>query len=736
MQEPNALVLEILRQEKRLAMSLFEQEKLVATLRHYSQCPVEFAEIEKLCQEVISILSKTDRTGALEPDLIRDLKKTGQLLWDHLLTRPVKDKLKTTKILDLILSIDEELIDIPWELLYDGTNFLCLDFNLGRLIRTREQAAPVEYRDSPGVLKMLILANPTNDLKSAYLEGVNIRNQFDRKRNSVLIDFKSTSIDKLYVKKNLCDYDIVHFAGHCEYDTEAPENTGWVLNDGKFTAHDILAMGSTASLPALIFSNACHSAKNSGNSRYSDYREKNYSLASAFLFSGVRHYLGSIRKMEDTMSLAFAKEFYAHLISGETVGESVRLSRLSLIKQYGITAIHWAGYLLYGDPNFVLFRTKARQAALKSKRDIRSLKKIIARFSLAVSLAALGIYLYMWLPTINPNTYFLFLRSQKLFHEGGNREVISLTQRIIKKDPLFLAAYPLLAGTYQRLGEPGEALKYYFDYALYSEKRGDRKNLASAYNSIGWIYHLQGQYPKAFDFYNKAITVSRENRDRLNEAVALRKLAVWYIDKKDYGRALELLTKSSEINRQRQYLYEHRYNLACDYFDIGLVFSNKDDFAAAREFYDKSRLIFDKLKLKNEISDCYFNTGEVFLFEKQYQKALDYYLKGLAIDKLQDNRSNLAGDYNMLGELYMEMDNWREAENFFNQAVLISQEINARADLAGAYYDLGLLYKKLGRKNKAREYFRQAQEIYRVIDVSLYQEIKEELLGIDSPRIK
>jgi CHAT domain-containing protein/tetratricopeptide (TPR) repeat protein len=733
MQESNALVLEILKQEKRLAMSLFEQKELVATLRHYSQCPVEFAEIEKLCQEVISVLSKTDRRGVLEPDLIKELKKTGQLLWDHLLTRPVKDKLKTTKILDLILSLDEELINIPWELLYDGTNFLCLNFNLGRLIRTREQAVPVQYRDSSGVLKMLILANPTNDLKSAYLEGINIRNQFDRKRNNVLIDFKSTSIDKLYVKKNLCDYDIVHFAGHCEYDTDAPENTGWVLDDGKFTSHDILAMGSSASLPALIFSNACHSAKNSGNLYYSGYQEKNYSLASAFLFSGVRHYLGSIRKIEDAMSLVFAKEFYAHLISGETVGESVRLSRLSLIKQYGIATVHWAGYLLYGDPNYVLFRTKARQAALKSRRDNRLLKKIIARFSLAASVTALGIYLYMWLPSVNPNTYFLFLKSQKLFHQGANREVISLTQRIIKKDPLFLAAYPLLADTYQRLGETEGALKYYFDYALYSERRGDKKNLASAYNGIGWIYHLRGEYPKAFDFYNKAITVSRENRDRLNEAVALRKLAVWYIDKKDYGRALELLTKSSEINRQRQYLYEYRHNLACDYFDIGLVFSNKDDFATAKEFYEKSRLIFDKLQLKDEVSDCYFNTGEVFLFEKQYRKALDYYLKGLAIDKLQDNRPNLAGDYNMLGELYMEMDNQREAENFFNQAVMVSQEINAHTDLADAYYNLGLLYKKLGRKNKAREYLRQAQEIYSLTDASLYQEIKEELLGMDGP---
>ena len=269
----------------------------------------------------------------------------------------------------------------------------------------------------------------------------------------------------------------------------------------------------------------------------------------------------------------------------------------------------------------------------------------------------------------------------------------------------------MLADTYQRLGDSENALKYYFDYALYSEKKNNRKHLSSAYIGIGWIYHLQGEYPKAFDFYNRAVALSKENKDKLNETIALRKLAVWHIDKENYDEALELLTRSSEINRERQHIYDHRYNLACDYFDTGLVFINKNNFVTAREFYEKSRILFEKLKLANELSDCYFNIGETYLYEKQYQRALDCYMQGLKIDRAQDNKLSMVSDYNMLGELYLEIGDVKEAEAFFNKAVLLSKEINARMELAEAYYNLGVLYQNRSDKNKSREFFRQAEEI-------------------------
>ncbi|MFH0790197.1 MAG: CHAT domain-containing protein [Candidatus Omnitrophota bacterium] len=725
--DTNSLVLEILKQSDTLKMSLFEQKDIASTIRHYSQS-LPFSQIQKLCSEVILILNKADKKNTLDSSSMYNLKKTGQLLWDHLLSKSVKNRLKAALNKDLVLSLDEELISIPWELLYDGEDFLCLKFNLGRVVRAKEQPSLVQYRGVRENLKMLILADPTNDLKSAYLEGIEIKNQFERKRKEIRIDFKGMRIDTLYVKKNLRDYDIVHFAGHCEYDRNDFKKNGWLLSDGRFTTQDILALGESLSLPSLVFSNACYSAEVKPDLMDADYQTKTYSLASAFLFSGVRHYIGTIRKVEDPISLVFAKEFYTRLINGDSVGQCMRQGRLKLIEEYGDNAIAWASYLLYGDTNFVLFKPQEKPEAVKTVRKPRFLNTPVITICLGIFILLLCVYLYFFLPTLNPNAYFLYLKAHKLFLAGKNQAAFSKAGEVIKNDPRLLEIYPLLAEISQRAGKRDDALKYYFDYAVYSGKKHDRKHLVSAYIGIGWVYQLTGDYPKALDFYNKALSAAREFKDVLNEAAALRKSALYCMDKEDYDKALELLMKSSEINRDRQYIYEHRYNLACDYFDIGLVFANKEDSKTAREFYQKSRVIFKKLKLNSELSDAYFNLGEMCLLDKQYQQALDYYLKGMELDRIYDNKPNLAADYGMIGELYAQMDNFSEAEKSFNQSIFISQQIDARLELASASYNLGLLYKEKGYRNKARECFRQAQEIYRNVDTPDFQRVKQALL--------
>jgi len=454
-------------------------------------------------------------------------------------------------------------------------------------------------------------------------------------------------------------------------------------------------------------------------------------LAAAFLFSGVRHYIGSIRRIEDEASLSFAREFYHQAISGKKLGESLRLARLSLIKNRGRGSLDWLNYLLYGDPQFAFFEEpKAKIRAKKKFSPAKHKKKII--FS-AIALFAIGLIfsLSVFLPTLKPSSMYLFLKSQSEFNRGNNQLALSLGERAIRSDPYFLAVYPIIASASMRLGDKKDALKYYFDYVLYSEKKDDRENLTQAYIKLGWFYYLEGDYSRSYGFYNKALELSRKLNNRFNEAVALRKLAVWYIDRKDFDTALNLLTKGMGIDIEHQRSVEFRKNLASDYFDIGLVFTNKDDYAAAKEFYEKSRKIFESLKLKSELSDCYFNLGEVCMFEKEYKKALDYYARGLSIDLEQGNKSSLASDYNMFGELYTEMGDTNQAEAFFVKAVNLSEEIKSRPELADACNNLGLLYKTLGRKNKAREYWRKSQEIYRSTDRIKYEEVKKQLLELE-----
>jgi tetratricopeptide (TPR) repeat protein len=417
------------------------------------------------------------------------------------------------------------------------------------------------------------------------------------------------------------------------------------------------------------------------------------------------------------------------LISGLSVGESLRLSKLKLIQEYGLSSLHWVNYLLYGDPDFVFFKiSKTKGSKRKTAMFYRT---IILKFGLTLVFIFLGIFLFLGLPKINPTKLYLYLHTVSEYRQGNNQTAVILGQRVIGKDQDFLAVYPVIAGAYQNLGNKEEALKYYFEYMLKSERLNNRSHLIQAYTKLGWFYQLNGQYVKALELYEKAINLSRQSKDKQNEALALRKLAVWNIEKNNYGQALDLLTKSAAINSEYPNNSENLKNLAADYFDIGLVYVNKDDYAAAKYFYSKSLKIFERLKLSNELSDCYFNLGEVYFYQKEYQKALEYYFKGLKVDQQQNNKANLSSGYNMIGELYLEINDLAKAENYFKQALELSEKINSQSDLANASYNLGLLYKKQGRKNMCREYWRKAQEIYRSVDPDKYQEIRKELLELD-----
>jgi len=291
MQKDNNWILEITFQDSYLGMSLYEREREFP-LKTISTVPFDFSRIERLNNEIVNIINRASRKNLLDEDSIVELKKNAGLLYDMLLSRQIKSRLSSLETVNLILSLDESLIGIPWELLFDGKDFLCLKFNLGRSIHTQKSEIQPRYRCISPKPKMLILANPTGDLKSAYQEGLHIKTSLTKK-GKISVDFKAQDIDSDYVHKNLRDYDIIHFAGHCEYDNKNPRESGWVLSDGWISAREFLALGENAALPSIIFANACESARAANNILDAHAQIDVYGLAQAFLFAGVRHYIGT-----------------------------------------------------------------------------------------------------------------------------------------------------------------------------------------------------------------------------------------------------------------------------------------------------------------------------------------------------------------------------------------------------------------------------------------------------------
>ncbi len=112
MNEPaNTFILNLSREAEKIRISAYEKTSSEEqTLKHYEDHPVSFIEIEKLCKEIVTLLNRANRRGDITPEIINDLKKAGQTLYDELLTPRVKNLLRFTISETLVLYIDDQLI--------------------------------------------------------------------------------------------------------------------------------------------------------------------------------------------------------------------------------------------------------------------------------------------------------------------------------------------------------------------------------------------------------------------------------------------------------------------------------------------------------------------------------------------------------------------------------------------------------------------------------------------------
>ncbi|MFC1594106.1 tetratricopeptide repeat protein [Candidatus Omnitrophota bacterium] len=695
-------------------------------MHQHEETVIPLQEVNSLCEEIISLLNKANEKGKLASGISSELKKVGQVLYDQLLTNNIKEKLKNAKAENLLLLINEGLVHIPWELLFDGNQFLCIRFNMGRNVKTHQTLRESGPRAVGLPAKMLILADPLGDLKAAHQEAGIIEKELDRKRNIINVAKKVTNIDIQYLKRNLRDYDIVHFAGHADYDYKEPSNSGWKLIDGQLTASDIVNMGTTSPLPSIVFSNACQSAQTKEWLVEKDFEENIFGLANAFLLAGVRHYIGTFWKIPDNISLNFAKEFYYQVTLGESIGAALKKARFKIITDFGEDTIVWASYVLYGDPSVALL-LRAEQKVVLPRFAKSTVRKI------AVSIAVLGIVIgstYAIPKILNQRT---FGKTWKMFLNGQNEDVIDICKEVLKKDPNYLAAYKRLGNTYDRIGKRDEALRTYFEYASRSEKKKDKNNLANAYINIGWIYHAQGKFDEAFEYYQKGLKLAEEIGNKLYRAKAYRQLALWYRYKGNYEEALKLLYRSTEINRDNISDYNHRYNLACDYSHMAWVFADKDDWDSAVEFYTKSKDIFEQLDSQKGVAINFSNMGEVYFYNKEFGKAEENYLKSLAIDLELGDKWSTSVDYALLAQLYAATQQNQKAVDYFNKSIAIKEKIDDKLGLAENYYEVGLMLKELNNREKAIEQFTLSSNLYHSMELPDYADPEEELekLGVE-----
>ena len=281
----------------------------------------------------------------------------GSSIFKYMIPLALREHLYRVGSKDMVLSTND--VEIPWELAYDGKDFLCVKHTLGRKVQTKTPFREVRRAEKKR-LTALFIADPTKELPDA-----------EKEVNSIVRDIANLGLmDIDYLKQeeaNVCNilekleasaYDILHYAGHVEFNTKNPEDSILRLHDDSITAAYLFQIMNKP--PRFAFVNACSSAKTTGI-EYLESQGKLTGMATAFLSSGVDAYIGTLWPVHDEVASGLSINFYQRILKGESIGLALKNARKDILDKYGSFTNTWASFILYGEPGLTLFRAKIEE---------------------------------------------------------------------------------------------------------------------------------------------------------------------------------------------------------------------------------------------------------------------------------------------------------------------------------------------------------------------------------------
>ncbi len=315
--------------------------------------------------EAAAVAKKERQDLAFEVEL--RVRSIGVMLYNQVFnpnnTGGIRTHLDEQTAKNLLLRLDQETVSIPWELMSDEEDILCLSREMGRqmelpfLVRNHMVAHPNQDR----VLRILLVSNPLGNLENVEREAQRIEDRLHR-YSKVNVQVTHLSGDRatpmaVISRADQNGYDVFHFAGHATFDPTQPNRSGLVMAGGEILTVDAISRLTTP--PRLIFFNACETAGtvyrtpekqvvemttlgllrptaggNGGtNGKPAPHSEETETdivnpffgllpvgTVSDLLRSGITNFIGTTWPVEDAAAAEFAVAFYARLADSKTVG--------------------------------------------------------------------------------------------------------------------------------------------------------------------------------------------------------------------------------------------------------------------------------------------------------------------------------------------------------------------------------------------------------------------------------
>ncbi|MBS1510005.1 MAG: tetratricopeptide repeat protein [Bacteroidetes bacterium] len=185
----------------------------------------------------------------------------------------------------------------------------------------------------------------------------------------------------------------------------------------------------------------------------------------------------------------------------------------------------------------------------------------------------------------------------------------------------------------------------------------------------------------------------------------------WQYRTVDRDKAIAYGNKAAELGKELNF----KKGIAQAYNDMGILYYDKQDFAAAIKLYNQAFQIRSEMKDDKGVAALYNKIGIVYQKEGHYDSALLYAQKALSLYETLKDKIGISYSLNNMGIVNQNMGNIDEALKYQEQSIAIKEEIHDQLGLAGSYVNVGNIYLLKKDMPKARELYEKAEAISRKI---------------------
>ncbi len=258
-----------------------------------------------------------------------------------LIPKGIRDALSFLNPRFLIIETND--LFVPFELAYDGEDFLCLKYCVGKriLAENRDFRAPPTRIGRGKMRTRLIVAEPETAIirEKEFLKRVDASGLL----NLETVENASAQSFNAALSEGA---DIIHIRCGGVFNEREPGETKLLLSDGLYDLREIdqRVLGENPLVFAYI-----HEEKSTGGGTGVRGFMGMGSVAKAFLSSGASAFVGHLLKIPGHIASEIAIKFYEKVIpNGKPLGVIIREIKKELKQKY--PGVVWATLNLYGDP--------------------------------------------------------------------------------------------------------------------------------------------------------------------------------------------------------------------------------------------------------------------------------------------------------------------------------------------------------------------------------------------------